>query len=76
MHASHSSRRTRPEYVFIVAKIFAGFAFFGSLIFLLPLAVSQTPAIHPRTIQPFSHSMVCHVAAHTVGAVSGGTKLD
>jgi hypothetical protein len=34
MNSSNPSREMRPEYVFIVAKVFAGFAFFGCLILL------------------------------------------
>jgi len=34
MNSSNPSRETQPEYVFIVAKIFAGIAFFGCLILI------------------------------------------
>jgi len=79
MQAPHSSRRTRPEYAFIVAKIFAGFAFFGSLIFLIPLAVGQASVISPHTIQILSRGMspsATHVTASLVGAVMGEPRLD
>jgi hypothetical protein len=79
MYSFHSSRRTRPEYAFIVAKIFAGFAFFGSLIFSIPLAVGQASVFHTHTIQILSRS-VCRSATHTpaqlVGAVAVEPTLD
>jgi hypothetical protein len=34
MNSSNPLRETRPEYVFIVAKVVAGFAFFGCLVLL------------------------------------------
>jgi hypothetical protein len=79
MHAPHSSRRTRPEYAFIVAKIFAGFAFFGSLIFLIPLAVGQAPVIYPHSIQILSRSALrsaTNAPTVLVGAVQGEQPLD
>ena len=79
MQAVHSSRGTRPEYAFIIAKIFAGFAFFGSLIFLIPLAVGQASVIHSHSGQILSRS-VCrsttHMAGPLVGAVEGEPRLD
>jgi hypothetical protein len=79
MQAPHSSRRTRPEYAFIVAKIFAGFAFFGSLIFLIPLAVGQASVIYPHTIQILSRSALrsaTNAPAPLAGAVEGEPTLD
>jgi hypothetical protein len=79
MDSFHASRRTRPEYAFIIAKIFAGFAFFGGLIFLIPLAVGQASVLRPHTIQTLSRS-VCRSATNTpaqlVGAVQGEPPLD
>jgi hypothetical protein len=79
MHSIHPSRRTRPEYAFIIAKIFAGFAFFGSLIFLIPLAVGQAPVIYPHTIQLLSRTApgsATHAPVQLVVAVEGEPTLD
>jgi hypothetical protein len=79
MQALHSSRGTRPEYAFIIAKIFAGFAFFGSLIFLIPLAVGQASVINSHSIQNHSRSALrsaTNVPAPLVGAVQGEPTLD
>jgi hypothetical protein len=40
MHTTEISRGTRPDYGFILVKIFGGVLFFGSLFMLVQSAVS------------------------------------